>query len=313
MASDLNDTLIFAKVVEKSGFVAAARALGIPKTTVSRKVQELEQRLGARLLKRTTRNIGLTEAGQAYFEHCKNIVRELAEAEAAVAQLQGAPRGWLRVAAPYTLGARLVTPLLAEFLARFPDIRIQLTLSNEIVDLIASDIDMALRVGPLADSTLGARRLGTFTSSVYASPDYLERYGEPLAPADLRHHRALALSQHRRNEKYLWSLINDGQSSDYPVAPIVVVNDPASIRTAALAGMGVALLGDFFVARYVANGRLRAVLPAWSGAQNEFNAVFPPGRALSPKVRSFVDFLAERLVIDASSAAVVIGDDDQQA
>ncbi|HEX6572661.1 MAG TPA: LysR family transcriptional regulator, partial [Steroidobacteraceae bacterium] len=175
MPRDLNDTLIFAKVVEHGSFISAARALRLPKTTVSRKIQELELRLGAQLLHRTTRKLGLTEAGNIYFEHSQRIARELDEAESAIGQLQGGPRGWLRVTAPYSFAISRITPLFGEFQARYPEVRVEMVLTNEPLDLIDKEIDVALRVGPLRDGNLVARRLSVFRSQVYASPRYLER------------------------------------------------------------------------------------------------------------------------------------------
>src|SRR6478609_961268 len=158
MSRDLNDTLIFVKVAEHGSFVSAARALRLPKTTVSRKVQDLEARLGAQLLHRTTRKLGLTEAGNVYYEHSQRIARELDEAENAVGQLQGGPRGWLRVTAPYSVGITWIAPLLGEFHARHPEVRVELLLSNDQLDIIAGEIDVALRVGSLQDSNLVARK-----------------------------------------------------------------------------------------------------------------------------------------------------------
>ena len=209
MARDLNDTLIFVKVVEHGSFISAARALRLPKTTVSRKVQELETRLGAQLLHRTTRKLGLTEAGNIYFEHCQRISRELDEAESAVGQLQGGPRGWLRFTAPYSVGITWIAPLLGEFHARHPEVRVDMVLTNEPLDIIDKEIDVALRVGNLPDSNLIARRLATFRTQVYASPNYIARHGEPLHPDDLQHHRTLAMPKSRRNGQYFWPL-SDG-------------------------------------------------------------------------------------------------------
>lgn len=169
MTHDLNDTLIFVKVVEQGSFIAAANALGLPKTTVSRKVQELETRLGARLLHRTTRRIGLTEAGSVYHEHCQRIARELEEAESAVGQLQSGPRGWLRFTVPYSLGITWIAPLLGEFHAQYPEIQLDMHLGNEKLDLIGGEADLALRVGALPDSNLVARKLGSLRTQVFAS------------------------------------------------------------------------------------------------------------------------------------------------
>jgi DNA-binding transcriptional LysR family regulator len=295
VSRDLNESLIFVKVAEKGSFVAAAKALGMPKTTVSRKLQDLEQRLGTVLLNRTTRKIALTEAGALYFEHCSRVARDLDEAEAAVIQLQGAPRGWLRVTAPYALALNALSPLLPEFMERYPDVRVELVISNDVLDLFSNEIDLALRVGALPDSGLAARRLATFNSCVYASPAYLERHGEPLVPADLENHRTVVGSHARRGPgRFVWSLRSASEAVEQTVAPVLVVNDPVVLRSAADAGLGICQLPEGFVLPYVALGRLRRVLAAWSGASVELNAVFQRGRAVTPKVRVFVDFLIER-------------------
>lgn len=302
MTRDLNDTLIFAKVVEQGSFTAAARTLGLPKTTVSRKVQELEERLGAQLLNRTTRKLGLTEAGAVYHDHSVRIARELEEAESAVGQLQGGPRGWLRVTAPYSIGILWISPLLGEFHQRHPEVRIDLHLANDTVDLIATETDVALRIGNLPDSSLVARRLDSFRTQVYASPEYIARNGEPLHPDDLQHHRVLAFAKHRHGNRYFWPLKAgvDGAIVDYPVSPIMVANDPAPLQGAMLCGEGLLMSADVSIKPFVESGRAVRVLAGWSGPTVDFSAVFTRGRVPSPKVRAFVDFLVERLSYDAS-------------
>jgi LysR family transcriptional regulator for bpeEF and oprC len=304
MSRDLNDTLIFAKVVEQGSFTAAAKSLGLPKTTVSRKVQELEERLGAQLLNRTTRKLGLTEAGAVYHDHSARIARELEEAESAVGQLQGGPRGWLRVTAPYSIGILWIAPLLSEFHQRYPEVRVDLHLSNEKLDLISSEVDVALRVGSLPDSSLVARRLESFRTQVYASPEYIQRHGEPLHPDDLQHHRVLAFSKHRHGNRYYWPLVaaNAGttETQDYLVSPIFVANDPAPLQGAMLCGEGLLISTDVSIKPFVESGRAVRVLAGWVGPEIDFNAVFTRGRVPSPKVRAFVDFLVERLSFDAN-------------
>ncbi|HZH42500.1 MAG TPA: LysR substrate-binding domain-containing protein [Lysobacter sp.] len=298
MGRDLNDTLIFVKVVELGSFIAAARALRLPKTTVSRKVQELETRLGAQLLHRTTRKLGLTEAGNVYYEHCQRIARELDEAESAVTQLQAGPRGWLRFTAPYSVGITWVAPLLGEFRARYPEIRVEMHLSNDTLDLIDSEFDVALRVGHLPDSNLVARRLAVFRTQVYASPRYLERHGEPLTPDDLQHHRTLTYTKFRRNGGYYWPLDDGSRSHETRVEPVLVTNDPGPLVGAMLCGEGLVLASDLTIKAYVEQGLAKRVLAGWTGPEMELNAVFPRGRVQSPKVRAFVDFLVERLTFD---------------
>jgi DNA-binding transcriptional LysR family regulator len=298
MSRDLNDTLVFVKVVEHGSFISAARSLRLPKTTVSRKVQELEARLGAQLLHRTTRKLGLTEAGNVYYEHCQRIARELDEAESAVGQLQAGPRGWLRFTAPYSIGIDRIAPLLGEFHARHPEVRVEMVLSNDTIDIVGKEIDVALRVGALPDSNLVARKLAVLRTQVYASPNYIERYGEPLHPDDLQHHRALAMSKSRRNDHYIWSL-NDGERSvEFPVTPILVANDPGALKGALLCGEGLMLAADVMVRPYAGEGYVQRVLAGWTGPELDFNAVFPRGHVQSPKVRAFVDFLVERLNLD---------------
>jgi len=300
MSRDLNDTLIFVKVVEHGSFISAARALRLPKTTVSRKVQDLEVRLGAQLLHRTTRKLGLTEAGNVYYEHCQRIARELDEAESAVGQLQGGPRGWLRITAPYSMGIEWIAPLLSEFHARHPEVRVEMVLNNEPLDLIDKEIDVALRVGNLPDSNLVARRLAVLRTQVYASQRYLEQHGEPLHPDDLQHHRTLGMMKQRRNGfGFSWPLHDGEKSTEFRIDPVFVANDPAGLRGALLCGEGLMLANDIMMKPYAESGYVRRVLPAWNGPEYELNAVFPRGRVQSPKVRAFVDFLVERLDFDA--------------
>lgn len=299
MSRDLNDTLVFVKVVEHGSFISAARALRLPKTTVSRKVQDLETRLGAQLLHRTTRKLGLTEAGNVYFEHCQRIARELDEAESAVSQLQEGPRGWLRVTAPYSIGINWIAPLLGEFHSRHPEVRVEMILTNEALDLIDKEIDVALRVGNLPDSNLVARKLASFRSQVYASPNYIARHGEPLTPEDLQHHRALTFTKFRRNGTYVWPLSDGERSVEYRVDPILVANDPGFLTGALVCGEGLMLSSDINIKGFVEKGLVRHVLAGWTGPEYDCSAVFPKGRVQSPKVRAFIDFLVERLRFDA--------------
>jgi len=301
MAFDLNDTLVFVKVVDQGSFIAAAKSLGLPKTTVSRKVQELETRLGAQLLHRTTRRLGLTEAGNVYYEHCQRIAHELEEAEGAVGQLQGGPRGWLRFSVPYSIGIAWISPLLGAFHAQYPEIRLDMHMSNEPVDLIGSEIDVALRAGALPDSTLVARRLASFRTQVFASPHYIERHGEPLHPDELQHHRIIAVRKHYHSHpsRISWTLSDGTREVDYPINPLMVANDPSALIGAVMCGEGLTLATDVAAKPYVESGALRRVLAGWTGPEVDLNAVFPRGRMMSPKVRAFVDFLVERLSSNA--------------
>ncbi|PZU30045.1 MAG: LysR family transcriptional regulator [Stenotrophomonas sp.] len=303
MANDLNDTLIFVKVVEQGSFTAAARLLGQPKTTVSRKVQELETRLGARLLHRTTRRLGLTEAGTVYYEHCQRIARELDQAESAVSQLQSGPRGWLRFTVPYSIGTCWIAPLLGQFQSEYPEIRVDMHLGNETLDLISGEVDLALRVGALPDSNLIARKLGSLRTQVFASPAYLAVHGEPKHPDELQFHRTLAIRKihHGQTQRFTWALAeNGGEMREFAVNPLLVANDPSALNAALVAGEGLMLSSDVMAKPFVESGMVRQVLPGWTGPDYDFNAVFAGGRLVSPKVRAFIDFLVAKLNFDAN-------------
>jgi len=299
MSHDLNDTLIFVKVVEHGSFVGAAKSLRVPKTTVSRKVQELESRLGAQLLHRTTRKLGLTEAGNIYYEHSQRIARDLSEAESAVTQLQAGPRGWLRFTAPYSIGIDKIAPLLGEFHARHPEVRVEMLLSNEPLDLIGGEIDVALRIGELPDSTFVARKLGVLHTQVFAGSAYIARHGEPLHPDELQYHRTLAMPKNRHGSNgYQWTLDDGNGMQAFPINPILVANDPAALKGALLCGEGLIVAADVMVKPFVEQGFVKRVLAGWTGGDYVLNAVFPRGHGQSPKVRAFVDFLLERLNLE---------------
>lgn len=309
MSRDLNDILIFVNVVEQGSFTAAARRLGLPKTTVSRKVQELEGRLAARLINRTTRSLALTEAGTVFYEHASRIAADLDEAENAIHQLQGSPRGWLRVTAPYSLGVTMLSPMLVEFRQRYPEVRVDVVLSNERLDLVQHGIDVALRIGSLPDSSLVARRLGSDRTHVYAGSGYLARHGEPLVPEDLQYHHALVGSMHRRGQRFAW-MLSDGQRTDeFAVQPVLVANDPYTLIALLEGDQGLMLASDLMLQCADHAPAARRVLAGWTGPDVELNAVFLGRRALAPKVRVFVDFVAEqirsRCLFNTSAAAAV--------
>lgn len=295
MEADLNQLLIFAKVVEQGSFIGAARSLALPKTTISRKVQELEERLGTRLLQRTTRRVSLTEAGAIYYDYCNRIVQEMEDANHAVGRIQEAPRGFLRVSATFSFGMSALVPIVPDFMARYPDIHLQLELRNDAVDLVAEGFDLAIRIGPLADSSYAVRNLGESRMRLYASPDYLANQAGLDTPEELSRRPTLTLSRLARHGRFLWPLSNGHETREIYLTPHLVANDPGVIKFAALAGLGVALLPEILVRQETAEQRLVAVLPEWEAPKTEFGAVYASRRGLSPKVRVFIDYLAERL------------------
>lgn len=297
MLRDFSDTVAFVKVVQEGSFTAAARVLKTPKTRISRKVQELERRLQAQLLNRTTRRLKLTEAGAVYFHHCEDMVKDLEEAENAVAELQRHPRGWLRITAPRGFANHVLTPVLSEFRRFYPEVYIQLFLGEEVIDLVAKEVDLAFRVwkGPLPDSTLTARRLGELPIGIYAAPAYLERAGVPQHPSDLAQHACLVTQLFFDRPVLEWPLSNGGKESDFPVRPVVVASDLEGLHDFLLAGEGLQLTLHMNVAKDVAAGRLVRVLPEWEGPEAAVYALRPGGRVQSPKVKAFLDFLIPRL------------------
>src|SRR5438067_3304143 len=216
---DLNELVVFARVVQAGSFTAAARTLGLPKSTVSRKVSELEERLGARLLHRTTRKLGLTDAGRAYYERSARIVAEVEEAEQAVGRLQAEPRGLLRVSAPLSF-APLLGPLVTGYLQRHPGVQVELWCGDRAVDLVEERFDVAIRVGPLADSGLVARSLGTMARVLVAAPGYCKREGTPRAPAALADHACIVFGAGR-----VWTLVAGGKQAEVRVPARLTVND----------------------------------------------------------------------------------------
>lgn len=280
---DANAILVFAKVVEAGSFVGASKALDMPTSTVSRKVSELEARLGARLLQRTTRSLSLTDEGRIYYAHAARVAAEVEEAELAVDRMQEAPRGRLRVTVPLNFG--FLAPAFASYLARYPEVELEVVGADRLVDLVHEGFDVAVRAGGLADSTLVARRLGDLQSFLVASPRFLERAGAPEAPRDLESTDCLVFGA---GELVRWRLVKEDEELAVDVRARLVVNDFDFLEQAARAGLGIAMLPAF---RCVAHGGLSRVLPAWRSPAIPIHAVYPSTRHLSPKVKTFLDHL----------------------
>jgi DNA-binding transcriptional LysR family regulator len=285
----------FRRVIELGGFRPAARDLGRSIAAVSKQVSDLEAELGATLITRTTRRLALTEVGQAYYERCTHLLDELAETEAAVASLQSAPRGLLRVNAPMSFGLLHIAPALPAYMERCPDVRIDLVMNDRAVDLVEEGFDAAVRVRTsLADSSLIVRRLAPVRRVLCASPGYLERHGHPVGPEDLVRHRCLIYSLSTSPVEWSFAPQGTGELQKVKVQPYLIANSSIALREALLAGSGVAPVPTFVVGPDIAAGRLKPLLPGFAMPMQSVFALYPPARHLSPKVRSFVDFLAER-------------------
>jgi DNA-binding transcriptional LysR family regulator len=280
--------LLFARVVEAGSFAAAARGLGQTRAAVSKQIARLESRIGAQLLNRTTRRMSLTEVGKEFYARCARIAQEAEEAERDVASLQGAARGRLRISVPVTFGRRYIAPLVAEFLDRYPEVQIELALSDQVPDLIEAGFDVAIRIASLADSTLIARRLAPSHHAVCATPGYFARHGKPATPDELAEHNCLLYSNLETPQRWRFK---DGKT--VRVSGNFTVDHGESLRQAALDGLGVAYMPSFLVGPDIATGSLEAVLPEYVESRQKVYAVYPRNRNLAPKVRAFVDFLVE--------------------
>ncbi|GHD59408.1 LysR substrate-binding domain-containing protein [Jeongeupia chitinilytica] len=299
---DLNDMYFFAEVAGQGGFSAASRSLGIPKSRLSRRVAELEARLGVRLLQRTTRKLALTDAGERYYRHCLAIRDEARAAEEAVQEIQSEPRGTLRISCPVTLAQWSLAPLLGEFMARYPQVRLNMLIANRAIDVIEEGVDVALRVRPaLQDSaTLVVKKLGISRTILVASPEQLLRQGQPGAPEELSWLDTVALGD--SDGRTQWPLLGPG-GAEYLFShyPRLVAEDLQTLREASAGGVGMALMPDFMCREQLKSGALVQVLPEWSPQPGIVHAVYPSRRGLLPAVRALLDFLGERMCDEAAA------------
>lgn len=292
--SHLVEMEAFLVVVEAGSFTAAATRLSVTKSYVSRLVGRLEDRIGARLLQRTTRQLTLTEVGRTYYERCSEAMLLLKEAEAEAAELQSSPQGRLRISLPAAFTVDYLVSPLAEFKSRYPQLTVEALLADRKVDLLAEGFDVAVRIGDLPDSSLVARRLTSADRGVYASPDYLRRHGPIEKPEDLARHEGLLYSYHAMPAT--WRMKSPDREALVEVTGSLVSNHGAVLVEAACQGLGVLFLPIFITAGSLRTGRLVRVLPEWKFSVT-VAAVFPNARHVPAKVRLFVDFLAAHFLI----------------
>ena len=292
-AFDLNDLSYFVQVVEHGGFSQAGRALGLPKSKLSRRIALLEERLGVRLIQRSTRRFSVTEVGQDYYRHCKAMLVEAEAAEEAVARSRAEPRGTIRLACPTALLHARVGGMLAGFLAVNPQVTLQLDAANRRVDVVGEGLDLAIRVRPppLDDSDLVVRVLARRTWCVVASPELLARVGTPRTPDELAALPTLDLAW--AGGAHVWELAGPGDAAvSVAHAPRLATDDMPALRTAALAGVGVAMLPRMLLDDALAAGALVELLPGWAPQAGIVHAVFPSRRGLLPAVRALIEHLA---------------------
>ncbi|WP_078083325.1 LysR substrate-binding domain-containing protein [Microbulbifer mangrovi] len=277
----------FVAVAEAGSFTGAARKLGISTAQVSRQVSALEARLSTKLLYRTTRKVSVTEVGTVYYQHCRQVLDGLAEAERAVTDLQQVPRGRLRLTAPVTYGETTLAPLVNDFALRYPELQVEMELTNQKLDLVAEGYDLAIRLGQLTDSSMMARRLGSRTLHVCASPGYLSSHGEPHSLSELARHNCLP------GTLDYWRFREQGRSRNIRVNGSFRCNSGRALVDAAVKGIGIVQLPDYYVDEYLQGGQLVSLLEHYRERDDGIWGIYPHNRHLSPKVSMLLDFLDE--------------------
>lgn len=303
---DLNDMLFFAEVVDRGGFAAAGRALNVPKSKLSRRVADLEARLGVRLLQRTTRKLSLTQAGEIYHRHCVAMREQAEAADEAVAHVQTEARGTVRITCPVTLAQTTIGPLLPRFLAAHPQVRIDMLVTNRVIDLVQEGVDVALRVRSNLDDSgsLVAKNLGDTHGVLVASPQLLQRFGAPQAVEALRNLPTVAMSAADGGAS--WHLLGPrGAEFDLQHRPVYTADDLLTLKFAVLQGTGMCVLPDYLCSEELRRGELVSVLPGWGPRVAMVLAVYPSRRGMVPAVRRLLDFLGANVVGERIVPAVV--------
>jgi len=285
---------IFRRVVEAKNFSAVARETNMSQSTVSKHIAALEERLDTKLLNRSTRSIMLTEAGKEYYHHCIRILNDFQEAEASVGKGKIKPTGTLRISTSAAFGRTCLLPHMKEFFDQFPDIDIDLLFDDDYIDLVKEGIDLAIRIGPLADSTLIARKIGSSPRVVVASPDYLVKHGRPKKPADLSKHNCLLYSLQKTPNLWYFNSTQEGDES-IKVNGRLKASSPDAVCDATVEGLGISILGEWYAREHIKNGRLKVILLDYRPTTYDIHAVYPERRFVPQKVKQMIKFLAEKM------------------
>jgi LysR family transcriptional regulator, regulator for bpeEF and oprC len=285
----------FVRVVEAGTFAKAADSLVMPKPTITRLVQGLEKHLDTKLLNRTTRRVTVTADGAAYYDRALRLLNDMDELESSMSKAKANPRGRLRIDVAAAVGNLLLIPALPDFNARYPDIRIDLGVSDRPVDLIGENVDCVLRGGEITDQSLVARRIGEFHTILCATPDYLKRHGTPQHPSELddERHRVVKYFSHRTGRPWPFTFTKAGEQLEIEGHQVLAVNDSNANLAAGLAGLGIVRVATFMAQPYLMSGQLKPLLLDWCGETIPIHVVYPPNRHLSTKLRVFVDWVAE--------------------
>ena len=284
---------VYMRVVDANSFTRAADLLGLPRATVTAIIQNLEALLQVRLLNRTTRRISLTPDGAAYYEHCARILGEVEETESSFRDVARGPRGRLRIDVPSVIGRQILIPRLCDFHCRYPEVDLVIGMSDRPVDLVREAVDCVIRVGELQDSTLVARRIGTFTAVTCAAPEYLERHGVPQTIDDLQDHLAVHYFSTRTGRTIDWDFVVDGVATPVKVRGSISVNDAEAYVACGVQGFGLIQPAYFMALPHLESGALIEVLPQLSPSSMSISVAYMQNRHLSPKVRAFVDWVAD--------------------
>ena len=290
----MHSMAVFRRVVEAKNFSAVARETNMSQSTVSKHIAALEERLGTKLLNRSTRSLKLTEAGKEYYNHCIRILNDFHETEASIGKGKIQPAGTLRISTSAAFGRTFILPNLNEFLETYPDINIDLLFDDDYVDLVKRGIDLAIRIGPLADSTLIARKIGTSPRLVVASTEYLVKHGRPKKPADLARHNCLFYSLQKTPDLWYFNSTQEGDES-IRISGRLKASSPDAICDATVAGLGISVLCEWYAKQYIQNGQLKVILQDYKPTSYDIHAVYPERRFVPPKVKRMIEFLKEKI------------------
>jgi LysR family transcriptional regulator, regulator for bpeEF and oprC len=288
---NLNALLVFVKVAETRSFTLAAQRLGLTSSAISKSIARLEQELGVKLLQRSTRLVSLTGEGASFFERCRQIMTEIEAAESAITATADTPKGRLRIQMPVGFGRSVIVPKMWAFTRLYPELSVDIELSDRLVDLTYEAVDAVIQIGPVSDDRLVSHRLCNLSFAAYASPEYLSLHGIPQSPDELDHHQCLAYLLPTSGEHRLWQFVKDGKDFSKTVSGALNINNAESLLEAAIGGAGIVMVSDFIAGDALRSGKLQRILSDYVVAGPEVSLLHLPRSTLAAKVRVFIDFL----------------------